>query len=350
MVRVKAFGEVRGKHSMRVVSSQWSGISKGVFVFALCVKLLVLCFSAEAQQPKVPRIGFLASFGAGPDPRSEALREGLRELGYVEGKNIVIEYRHAAGSSNLLAEFAAEFVRLKVDVIVTGSTVAVRAANKLTKTIPVVMTGTGDPVGTGLVASLARPGGNVTGLSSVGPDLNTKRLELLKEAVTGASRVAVLFNGDNPSNVAALKEVEIAARALGVKVQSLDVRNVDGFESAFGAATQQRANVVLVQRDPLNNSYPDRIVALAAKHRLPGMYPEIQFVNAGGLMSYGVSTVDLYRRAAVYVDKILKGAKPADLPVEQPTKFEFIINLKAAKQIGITIPPNVLARADKVIR
>jgi putative ABC transport system substrate-binding protein len=319
---------------------------------AIAALLIPPWVSVQAQQQtkKIPRIGFLASFGAGPDPRSQALQEGLRELGYVEGKNIIIEYRHAAGNSDRLVEFAAEFVRLKVDVIVTGSTIAVRAAKELTKTIPIVMTGTGEPVGTGLVASLAHPGGNVTGLSSVGPDLNTKRLELLKEAVTGALRVAVLFNGANPSNVAALKEVEIASRVLGVQIQSLDVRDVGSFEAAFDSATQQRANAVLVQRDPLNNSYPTRIVVLAAKHKLPGMYPEIQFVNAGGLMSYGVSTVDLYRRAANYVDKILKGAKPADLPVEQPTKFEFIINLKTAKQIGLTIPPNVLARADKVIR
>src|SRR5262245_49550766 len=319
--------------------------------FALCVVVFALSSSVEAQQPKkIPRIGFLASFGAGPDPRSQALQEGLRELGYVEGKNIIIEYRHAAGDSDRLIELAAEFVRLKVDVIVTGSTIAASAAKKLTKTIPVVMTGTGDPVGTGLIASLARPGGNVTGLSSVGPDLNTKRLELLKEAVAGASRVAVLFNGANPSNVTALKEVETASRVLGIQMQSLDVRDIGGFEGAFDSATQQRASAVLVQRDPLNNSYPGRIVALAANHKLPAMYPEIQFCNAGGLMSYGVNTVDLYRRAAHYIDKILKGAKPADLPVEQPTKFEFVINLKTAKQIGLTIPPNVLARADKVIR
>jgi ABC-type uncharacterized transport system substrate-binding protein len=212
------------------------------------------------------------------------------------------------------------------------------------------MTGTGDPVGTGLVANLSRPGGNVTGLSSIGPDLNTKRLELLKETVAGASRVAVLFNGANPSNVAALKEVEIAGRALDVQIQSSDVREADGFERAFDAATRQRANAVLVQRDPLNNAHPTRIVALAAKSKLPGMYPGIEYVNAGGLMSYGVSSTDLYRRAATFVDKILKGTKPADLPVEQPTKFELIINLKAAKQIGLTIPPNVLARADRVIR
>jgi putative ABC transport system substrate-binding protein len=324
---------------------------KIIFYLALSATLFALSMSVQAQQPgKVPRIGFLASFGSGPDPRSKAFQQGLRELGYIEGKNIVVEYRYAEGSSDQLTEFAAEFVRLKVDVIVTGSTIAVRAAKKLTETIPVVMTGTGDPVGTGLVASLSRPGGNVTGLSSVGPELNTKRLELLKETVVGASRVAVLFNGANPSNVAALKEVEIAARALGVQIQSSDVRDANSFERAFDTATRQRANAVLVQRDPLNNSYPTQIVALAAKHKLPGMYPEIQFVNAGGLMSYGVSTVDLYRRATVYVDKILKGAKPADLPVEQPTKFEFIINLKAAKQIGLTIPPNVLARADRVIR
>ena len=318
--------------------------------FALSAWLLALCGFASAQQSKIPRIGFLASFSAGPDPRSQALREGLREFGYIEGKNILIEYRYAAGRTDRLVEFAAEFVRLKVDVIVTGSTIAARAAKDLTKTIPIVMTGTGDPVGTGLVASLARPGGNVTGLSSVGPDLITKRLELLKEAVVGTSRVAVLFNGANPSNLAALKEVEIAARSLGVQIQSLDVREVGGFEGAFDAATQQRANAVLVQRDPLVNSYPGQIVALAAKHKLPAMYPEIQFGNAGGLMSYGVNTMDLYRRAAVYIDKILKGAKPADLPVEQPTKFEFVINLKTAQTLNLTIPQSVLFRADRVIK
>ncbi len=313
--------------------------------------LLALGAPVMAQQPtKGPRIGFLSSFGSGPDPRIKAFQQGLRELGYLEGKNIVIEYRFAEGSSDRLTAFTADFVRLKVDIIVTGSTIAVRAAKKLTETIPIVMTGTGDPVGTGLVASLARPGGNVTGLSSVGPELNTKRLELLKETVVGASRVAVLFNGANPSNVAALKEVEIAARALGVQIQSSDVRDTDAFEPAFKAAIRQRANALLVQRDPLTNAHPTRIVALAAKNKMPGMYPEIQYVNVGGLMSYGVSTTDLYRRAATYVDKILKGVKPADLPVEQPTKFEFIINLKAAKQIGLTIPPNVLARADKVIK
>ena len=240
----------------------------------------------------------------------------------------------AEGSSDRLTAFTADFVRLKVDIIVTGSTIAVRAAKKLTETIPIVMTGTGDPVGTGLVASLARPGGNVTGLSSVGPELNTKRLELLKETVVGASRVAVLFNGANPSNVAALKEVEIAARALGVQIQSSDVRDTDAFEPAFKAAIRQRANALLVQRDPLSgrallvqrdpltNAHPTRIVALAAKNKMPGMYPEIQYVNVGGLMSYGVSTTDLYRRAAGYVDKVVRGA---------------------------TIPPTFLLRADQII-
>ena len=326
-------------------------MDRKIHIWLVAIILLATVPTAGAQQqPKIPRIGFLASFGSGPDPRSEALRQGLRDLGYAEGKNITIEYRYGAGNSDRLVELAAEFVRLKVDVIVSGSTIAVRAAKDLTKTIPIVMTGTGDPVGTGLVASLAHPGGNVTGLSSVGPDLNTKRLELLKETVVRASRVAVLFNGANPSNVAALKEVEVAARALGVQIQSLDVRDITGFERAFEVAIQQHANALLVQRDPLNNSYPGQIVALAAKHKLPAMYPEIQFSNAGGLVSYGVSTVDLYRRSATYIDKILKGAKPADLPVEQPTKFEFVINLKTAKQIGLTIPPNVLARADRVIR
>jgi ABC-type uncharacterized transport system substrate-binding protein len=319
-----------------------------ILIFAM---LFALCTPVQAQQlGKIPRIGFLAFSGPGPDARIKAFQQGLRELGYTEGENILIEYRYAEGSNDRLANLTAEFVRLKVDIIVAGSTIAVRAAKKLTETIPVVMTGTGDPVGTGLVASLSRPGGNVTGLSSLGPDLNTKRLELLKETVPAASHIAVLFNGANPSNVAALKEIEIAARALGVEIHSSDVRDANGFEPAFDAATRRRANAVLIQRDPIYSAYPGRIAALAVKSKLPGMYPEIGYVDAGGLMSYGVRNTDLYRRAASYVDKILKGAKPADLPVEQPIKFQFIINLKAAKQIGLIIPPNVLDRADRVIR
>jgi putative ABC transport system substrate-binding protein len=302
--------------------SKQGGMSTKTIIVLLIGLALASVHTAEGQQTaKIPRIGFLASGSSGPDSRIKAFQEGLRELGYLEGKNIVIEYRYAEGSNDRLTELTADFVRLKVDVIVTASTIAAHAAKKLTKTIPVVMAGTGDPVGTGLVASLARPGGNVTGLSSVGPELNTKRLELLKETVAGASRVAVLFNGANPSNVAALKEVEIAARALGLQIQSSDVRgDADGFERAFDTAARQRANAVLVQRDPLNNAHPTRIVTLAAKSKLPGMYPGIEYVNAGGLMSYGVSTTDLYRRAATYLDKILKGvSRPIFLSSNRPS-------------------------------
>jgi putative tryptophan/tyrosine transport system substrate-binding protein len=323
-----------------------------VFGFALFAMLFTLCLPAEAQQAKkVPRIGFVvAGFPSTSQHNIDAFRQGLRELGYVEGQNIYIDYRYGEGSNDRLADLTAELVRLQVGVIVTGSTIAVGAAKKATGTIPVVMVGLGDPVGTGLVASLSRPGGNITGSSSFSPELGAKRLELLKETFPRISRVAILFNGANPSNVAALKEIEIAAPALRVQLQPLDVRGADDFESAFEAANRRRANALLVQRDPLNNAHATRIVTFAAKSKLAAMYPGSEHVNVGGLMSYGVSGTNLYRRAATYVDKILKGTKPADLPVEQPKKFEFIINLKAAMQIGLTIPPNVLARADKVIR
>jgi putative ABC transport system substrate-binding protein len=294
---------------------------------------------AEAQQPKkVPRIGYLG--GASNPARIEAFRKGLRELGYVEGKNISIEYR----------ALAADLVRLKVDVIVTAGATSTRAAKEATPTIPIVMTQDPDPIGNGFVASLARPGGNITGLSNLNRELSGKRLELLKEVVPRLSRVVVFGTSTFPGNAQNLKEAELAAGALGVKLQYLDVLGTKDIEPAFRGASKGRAEAVLVMGGGVLTSQRTRIVDLAAKSRLPAIYYIREFVEAGGLMSYGVSVTDLDRRAATYVDKILKGAKPADLPVEQPTKFEFIINLKAAKQIGLTIPPNVLVRADKVIK
>ena len=327
-------------------------MNRKVSCLALVALLLGLGFSAQAQQAqKIPVVGFLS--GASPSVTQsdiDALRQGLRDLGYIEEKNIVIEYRYAEGREGGLSDLAAELVRLNVDVIVTGATIAVRAAMQLTGTIPIVMAGTGDPVATGLIASLSRPGGNVTGLSALGPELTTKQLELLKEAFPQVSRVLFLYNGANASTVVALKETELAATAFGVQLQASDVRGANDIEPAFAAAARRRANGLLVLREALYQAQRTRIVSLAAQAKLPAIYPIRQYVDVGGLMSYGISTSDLFRRVAIYVDKILKGAKPADLPVEQPTKFEFIINLKAAKQIGLTIPPNVLARADKVIK
>jgi putative ABC transport system substrate-binding protein len=324
-----------------------------VISFALCALLSALCASAEAQQPaKVSRIGYLALAPLSTlSPRIEIFRQSLRELGYVEGKNIVIEYRHAEGKLDRLSALSAELVRLKVDVIVTGGGGgATRAAKEATKTIPIVMAGDVDPVGQGSVTSLARPGGNVTGLATLTPEISGKRLELLKEIVPKLSRVAVLGTSTGPSTARLLKEVEPVAGAFGVKLQFLDVQSPKDIETAFRAASKGRAEGVLVLTGPVINAQRKQIADLAAKRRLPAIYPFPEYVEAGGLMSYSANIADLYRRAAVYVDKILKGAKPADLPVEQPVKFEFIINLKAAKQIGLTIPPNVLVRADKVIK
>jgi putative ABC transport system substrate-binding protein len=313
---------------------------------------LTFSVSATAQQPtKVPRIGYLT-----PNPlsahsaRYEAFRQGLRELGYVEGKNIVIEYRYAEGKQDRVPALAAELVRLKVDVIVTGGATATRAAKEATSTIPIVMTQDTDPVGTGFVASLARPAGNITGLSSLASELSGKRLELLKEVVPRLSRVAVFGSPTAPGNVQQRREIELAAGAFVVKIQHLDVRSPKDIETAFRAASKGRANAVLVAGGNVLTSQRAQIAELAIKNRLPAIYERREYVEAGGLMSYGVSIADLDRRAATYVDKILKGTKPADLPVEQPKKFEFIVNLKAAKQIGLTIPPNVLVRADRVIK
>jgi putative tryptophan/tyrosine transport system substrate-binding protein len=314
---------------------------------------VVVAAMAQAQQPaKVPRIGY---FQAPPlsavAARTEAFRQGLRDLGYVEGKNIVIEYRSAEGKSERVPALAAELVHLKVDVIVTGGSVLTRAAKKATVTIPIVMTQDIDPVSNGFVASLARPGGNITGLSTLAPEISGKRLELLKEIIPRLSHVAVLGTSTQPGNAQQLKETELTAQAFGVKLQYLDVVSPKDIEPAFRESSKGRADaVVMMVAGAVAAAHRTQILELAVKSRLPTMYQQNTYVEAGGLMSYGVNFTDLDRRAATYLDKILKGANPADLPVEQPKKFELIINLKAAKQIGLTIPPNVLARADKVIR
>jgi putative ABC transport system substrate-binding protein len=314
--------------------------------------LLSIAPFVEAQQPKqVPRIGHLS--GSSPSSvaaRIEAFRQGLHELSYVEGQNIVIEYGYADGKSNRLPALAAELVRLKVNLIVTGGPAPTSAAKATTSTIPIVMAQDPDPVGNGFVASLARPGGNITELSTVAPELSGKRLELLKETLPKLARIAVVGNSSEPGNAQLLKETELAAGAIGVKLQYVDVRDAKDIENAFREASKPRADARLLLSSFVFNSYRTEIAAIAVKSRLPAMSYQKEFVGEGGLMSYGVSFTDLYRRAPTYVDKILKGRNPADLPVEQPIKFEFFINLNAAKQIGLTIPPNVLARADKVIR
>jgi putative ABC transport system substrate-binding protein len=323
-------------------------MSRCIVLFMLLLSLLILRF-AEAQQPtKVPRIGFLAAISpAAISARIEAFRQGLNELGYIEGKNIVIEWRSA--EADRVPGLAAELVRLKVDVIVTAGPLSTRPAQGATKTIPIVMAQDDDPVGNGFVASLARPGGNITGLASLSPELSGKQLELLKEIVPKLSRMAVLGSSTRPGNAQSLRETELAAGAFGVKLQYLDVLGPKDIDTAFREAGIARADAVLML---VATGVPQRkqVVELAVKSRLPVISGRPELVEAGGLMTYGASINDLYRRAATYVDKILKGAKPADLPVEQPAKFELLINLKTAKQIGLTIPPNVLARADRVIK
>ena len=320
-------------------------------IFTFCALLFALCFSADAQQSdKIPRIGYLSAGSAGSgSQRIEAFRQGLHALGYVEGKDIAIEYRNAAGNLDQVARNAVELVRLKVDVIVTAGPTDTRAAQEATSTIPIVMAQDSDPVGNGFVAGLARPGRNITGLSRLAPDLGGKQLELLNETLPKLARVAVLGNSTEPGNATSLREMERAAGAFGVKLQYLNVLASKDLETAFQTARKGRADAVLVLSGP---SFTQRkqVADLALTNRLPAIYDRREFVDAGGLMSYGANLLELDRRAATYVDKILKGAKPADLPVEQPTKFELVINLKTAKQIGLTIPPNVLARADKVIK
>ena len=325
---------------------------KNVIRLTLCAMLFALSYSASAQQPtKVPRIGYLAGASRSAIAfRTEAFRHGLRELGYVEGKNIVIEYRYAEGNPHRQKELAAELMGLKVDVIVTSGPASTRAAKEATATIPIVMTFDSDPVGSGSVASLARPGGNITGLSTLAPEISGKQLELLKEIVPRLSRVSVLGSSLNPGNAQVLREMELAARALGVKLQYLDILDPKELETVFRAAINERADAVVALAGTVIIAQRAQIAELAIKSRLPAIYERREYVEVGGLMSYGVSIIDLDRRAATYVDKILKGAKPGDLPVQQPTKFELVINLKTAKQIGLAIPPNVLARADKVIK
>jgi putative ABC transport system substrate-binding protein len=325
---------------------------KTVISVSLTALFYALCLPVWAQQSeKIPRIGYLAGASLSAITyRTKAFREGLRELGYVEGKNIIIEWRSAEGKLDRLSALAAELVRLKVDAIVTAGAAVTRPVKETTSTIPIVMTNEDDPVGTGFVASLARPGGNITGLSTFTPELSGKRLELLKEIIPKLSRVAVFGASTNPGYAQVLNELELAARALKVKLQYLDVLDPKDIEPAFLAANKGRADAVFVLPSGVLIAQRTQIVEIALKNRLPAIYPNSLYIDAGGLMTYSASITDLDRRAATYVDKILKGAKPADLPVEQPKKFEFIINLKAAKQIGLTIPPNVLARADKVIK
>jgi len=326
-----------------------------IFCIALCALLLALTFTAEAQQPgKVPRIGFVSARAnptpATPDSSADALRQGLQNLGYIEGKNLVVEYRYFEGKVDRIPSLVAELLQLKLDVLVSVNTLAIRAFKQATKTIPIVMVINDDPVTTGIVDSLARPGGNVTGLTRFTRELSGKRLELLKEAVPKISRVGVLDDASTDIGTS-FQDFEPAARALKIQLQSLEVRapkpDLDG---AFQAAAKGRVNALITVRTALLISYRKQIADLLIKNRLPSMSEGGDFVEAGGLMSYSSSDAEVFRRAAYYVDKILKGTKPADLPVEQPTKFEFVINLKTAKQLGLTIPQSVLYRADRVIK
>jgi putative ABC transport system substrate-binding protein len=322
-----------------------------VFAFMLCAMLFALCSSARAQEEKVRRIGVLiAGEPSAVTSRVEALRQGLRNRGYEEGKNIVIEYRYGEGKLDRIGPLAAELIRLKVEVIVTAGPADTRVAKQTTTTIPIVMAQDSDPVGSGFVASLARPGGNVTGLSSLSPELSGKQLDLLKEIAPKLSRVAVLGNSTVAGNSQSVKEMEHATGAFSIQLQHLDIQKREDIESALSAIKQDQAQALIVLRNPVTSTYRKRIVDFAAKNRLLGVYVTPEWVESGGLMSYAPDLRDSWQRAATYVDKILKGAKPADLPVEQPTKFELVINLKTAKQIGLTIPPNVLARADRVLK
>jgi ABC-type uncharacterized transport system substrate-binding protein len=308
---------------------------------------------AQAQQPKkVARIAILtAGTPASLKIRADGFRQGLQELGWLEGQNIHVEYRYTEGDTNKLAKAAAELLNLKVDVIIGTSQLAVRAAMKTSKAVPIVMLGIGsDPVETGLVASLAKPGGNVTGTTSIFQELTGKQLEIFKEAFPKLSRIAVLWNPEALGPAQGFNQLQNAAQTFGIHVQPYEIRKPSDIDKAFAEITKNRLDALLVIADPITNNNRPKVTDLAAMNRLPAMYAERRWAEDGGLMAYGANVVDSARRAATYVDKILKGAKPADLPVEQPTKFEFVINLKTAKQIGLTIPPQVLARADKVIR
>ncbi|MDP2605683.1 MAG: ABC transporter substrate-binding protein [Deltaproteobacteria bacterium] len=322
--------------------------------FAFSTMLFALCFSAEAQQQgRIPRIGFLSGSGdpSAPSHQVEAFRQGLRDLGYVEGKNILVEYRYAEGKLDRIPILVAELVQLKVDVIVTSPITAIRAAKEATKTIPIVIVTLQDPVAAGFIDSLARPGGNITGLTRLTRELSGKRLELLKETVPKMSRAGMLADVKLPGSAIAFKEYETAARALKIKLQVLDARGPNpNLESAVKAAVNGRASALITIGNPVLNRFPERIADLAIKNRMPSLCEASSWVEAGCLLSYSSNDADSFRRAAIFVDKILKGRKPADLPVEQPMKFEFVINLKTANQIGLTIPQWTLMKADKVIR
>jgi putative ABC transport system substrate-binding protein len=335
----------------RALSPQ-SAIRYSKFAILLGAMLFALCPFAVAQQAKrMPRIGYLSVLSPSSDAaRFEAFREGLRELGYVAGQSIAIERRYTEGKLDRLSALAGELVGLNVDVIVAGGSTAIRATKKATGLIPIVMAHGSDPVALGYVASLARPGGNITGLTHLAPELGGKRLELLKDMIAQLTRVAVLTDPGTGGHGPQIKELEVAAPALRLQLQVVAVRAANELESAFSVMTQGRAGAFIGLQQPTLDRIRDRIVELAARHRLPGMHPNDEYVEAGGLMSYAADIVAMFRRTSTYVDKILKGARPADLPVEQPTKFELVINLKTAKQIGLTIPPNVLARADRVIK
>jgi putative ABC transport system substrate-binding protein len=328
-----------------------SALRNSKFAILTGTMLFALCNSASAQQQaRIPKVGWLGVRPAASDTGRESFLRELRKIGYVEGKNIAIEYRSADDKLDRLPAQAEELVRLKVDVILASTTPAAVAAKNATRTIPIVFYGGFDPVVLGLVDSLARPGGNVTGFSSIASVLAGKRLELLMETVPKLSRVAVLWDPHNPGSAQQWKESQLPARELGLQLHSIEVSSADKFEAAFKEATKARSAAVAVMASPFFYTNQKQIAELAVKNRLPVIYPREEFVAAGGLMSYGSDRTESLRRAAVFVDKILKGTKPADIPVEQPTKFELVINLKTAKQIGLTIPPNVLARADRVIR
>ena len=359
-LRIRVLESDSGNRKSKIENRKWAGI------FAIAVTFAFGGAVAQAQQPKkVPRIGYLSSgspptasprdgLGQGNEPIGSltlaAFRQRLKELGYIESKTITIEYRYAEGKLDRLADLANELVRLKVDVIVTTSTPTAVAAKSATREIPIVFHTTGDPVERGIVATLARPGGNITGMTTGGAELYGKRLELLKEIIPKLSRAAFMWNPESSAAELNLKELQVSAQALGLQIRSLEVRTPEDIESAFDAAIRAKVGGIVMAGVPPINTYPKRIVDLAAKHRLPAIYHENQWPDRGGLMSYASNTVESYRHLASYVDRILKGAKPADMPVERTMRFDFIINLKAAKQIGLTIPPNVLARADKVIR
>ena len=336
-------------HAVNRKSKNWTSILCTLILSTMC---WAVCSSAHAQQPaKVWKIGSLVSTSHAVNAsREDNLWAGLRQLGYIERKNVALEYRYADGQLDRLPELAEELVKLNVDVIVVSGTRAAVAAKQATTTIPIVLAGVGDPVQAGLVSSLSRPGGNVTGLSQLSPDFIGKRVELIKEVVPRTTHIAALSNPDNPAQAANLRQVGISARALAVELEPVTARTPEEFESAFAAAAKARANAMLVMPDALFHNYPSKIVELAARNRLPAMYDRSDFVEAGGLMSFAVNVADLSRRAAHYIDMILKGSNPANLPMDEPTRYDLVLNLNAAHALELTIPSNVLARADKVIK